>query len=478
MVNEVSQILVSSAPQVVLVVTCLWILLLAAASKGLARHSAFASTIVGLFLSFLLIVLSWGRSVSAPMIRLDHFSLSFQALTVIGALLTILLSWEFLRDEGLMGRLAEYCALLLLACVGAMFLVSATDLVTLFLSLDTLSLALYVLAGYASHRPYPTEAALKYLLLGAMASAFLAYGIAFLYGATGTTDIFQIATGLKDPSVYGSIGAGLFLIGLFFKIAFVPFHQWAPDVYEGSVTPVAAFMTTVPKVAALGAFFRVFSVALEETSVGRLSTEVLVLVSFLTMTLGNLSALPQTSVKRMLAYSSIAHAGYMALALLSKTKEAAVALFFYGLSYTLMTVGAFAVTQMVEEKGGRPATWQELTGLAYRDSVLGFCMAIFMAGLTGIPFTAGFWAKVIVFKVALEAQYVGLVVVAVLNTVVSAYYYLRIVWSLYETRNPSSAKEIRLWSGVKALILLCALWVLILGIVPALVLNLPNLALF
>ncbi len=461
----------ASAPQVVLIVDILWILILAAASGGRAKQSAFLSAILGLLICGVTIASSWGRPIafsspSGPVIRLDNFALCFHAITVIGALICLVSSYECLRDEALSGRMSEFCALILLACVGSMYLVSATDLVILFLSIDTVSLSLYVLTGFASRRPYPTEAALKYLLLGALASAFLVYGVAFLYGAYGTTNL----TGLTNPTaspVYAVIGLGLFLVGLFFKIAFVPFHQWAPDVYEGAISPVTAFMTTVPKVTALGAYFRFFPTALGAAHLSALSSDLLAVVSLLTMIVANLAALAQSGVKRMLAYSSIAHAGYMALSLFSGSRDASSALFFYSFSYTLMTAGAFAASQLVEEPGGRPASWQELTGLAYRHPLLGISIAVFMAGLTGIPFTAGFWAKVFVFKTAVEAHRMALVVVAVVATVVSAYYYLRVVWSLYETRFAPSQRQVRPWSLTQVAVALCALLVVLLGIVPS-----------
>ncbi len=462
----------ASRPQVMLAFWVLLLLLLSAVSKGHARQSAFGLSIVGLLLALAVIALSWETTTQAlldgaVMVQLDRFALAFHFLIVVGALLTLIASWEYLRDRGWLRRVSEYCALVLLACIGAMFLVSATDLVIVFLAVDTLSLALYVLTGYASDRPYPTEAALKYLLLGAMGSAFLVYGIAFVYGATGTTNLTQIGVIQPTNPLLLLTGLGLVMVGLAFKIALVPFHQWAPDVYDGALTPLAAFMATAPKVAVIASLFRVLESGFASAEVRPFWTLALSLLALLTMTVGNLAALPQRNIKRMLAYSSIAHAGYMVLAVLSLQEAGMTALVFYGFAYTFMTVGAFAVTQLVEKEGGVPAFLEEWQGLAHRYPALGWSMAIFMAGLTGIPFTAGFWGKFLAFRAALEAGYLWLVLAAVLNSVVSAFYYLRVVMGMFaqpptpQTRSPAP------WRLVNWVVVACALLVLALGVMPS-----------
>jgi NADH-quinone oxidoreductase subunit N len=457
--------------EAVLVVTALWVLLIAALSKGHSRESAVSSTLVGLLLSAVVAILSFGRSRhavfdGAMMLRLDNFALAFHLLFVLGALLTVGMAWDYLRERGWLRRISEFCALLLMACVGGMLLVSATDLLIVFLAIETLSLAQYVLTGYASDRPYPTEAALKYLLLGAMASAFLVYGIAFLYGATGTTNLTALRAMFVQQPTLLAIGLGLLLVGLAFKIALVPFHQWAPDAYDGALTPIAAFMATVPKVAAVGALLRVLSLGFSAEPVKSVWVTALAVIAVLTMTVGNLAALPQRNLKRMLAYSSVAHAGYMLLGVLALNEAGASGLIVYGFAYTLMTVGAFALLQLLERADGVPATLDEVMGLAHRHPALGWVMVIFMAGLTGIPFTAGFWAKLAVFKAALESGYLWLVVVAVLNSVVSAFYYLRAAMAMFAQSPTEQTRSVR-WERLGAsTVAFCALAVLLLGLLP------------
>jgi len=457
--------------EAVLVLWALFVLLLSAASKGRAYESAFRLTIVGLLLSLAVTVASWDFTAEATfdgatMVRLDRFALAFHFVILVGAFFSLVASWEYLRDRGLIRRVGEFCVLMLLACAGAMFLVSATDLVIVFLAIDTLSLALYVLTGYASDRPYPIEGALKFLLLGAMASAFLVYGIAFVYGASGTTNLLNLGRTLPTQPVMLSVGLGLLVVGLAFKIALVPFHQWAPDVYDGALTPLTAFMTTAPKVAAVAALFRVMEAGFSLPQIKPHWALLLSLLSVLTMTVGNLAALPQRNVKRMLAYSSIAHAGYMVMAVLALDEAGMTALVFYGVAYTLMTVGAFIATQLVEKENGAPAILDEWAGLAHKSPVLGWSMLVFMAGLTGIPFTAGFWAKFVTFKAALEAGYLWLVVVAVLNSVVSAFYYLRVAMLMFAQPPTPQTRSVAPWRLAGLVMVVCALAVVALGFMP------------
>ncbi len=457
--------------EAILVFWALLLLLLNAASKGRAHESAFRLTLVGLLVALAVTIASWEFTTEAMfdgavMVRLDKFALAFHFIILVGALLSLVSSWEYLRDRKLLWRVSEYCVLILLACSGAMFLVSATDLVIVFLAVDTFSLALYVLTGYASDQPYPIEGAIKYLLLGAMASAFLVYGIAFVYGASGTTNLLELGRTVPTQPVLLSTGLGLLIVGLAFKIALVPFHQWAPDVYDGALTPLTAFMTTAPKIAAIAALFRVMEAGFSIPPIKPHWTLPLSVLAVLTMTVGNLAALPQRNVKRMLAYSSIAHAGYMVMAVLALDEAGMTALVFYGLAYTLMTIGAFIATQLVEKENGAPALLDELAGLAHNNPALGWSMVVFMAGLTGIPFTAGFWAKFITFKAALEAGYLWLVIVAVLNSVVSAFYYLRVAMLMFAQPPTPETRTVAPWRLASLMMLVCAFAVLALGFMP------------
>lgn len=457
--------------EAILVLWALLLLLLSAASKGRAYESALRLSVIGLLMALAVTAASWEFTTEAVfdgaiMVRLDKFALAFHFVILVGALLSLVSSWEYLRDRGLLRRVSEYCVMVLLACAGAMFLVSATDLVIVFLAIDTLSLALYVLTGYASDQPYPVEGAIKYLLLGAMASAFLVYGIAFVYGATGTTNLLELGRSVPSQPILLSAGLGLLIVGLAFKIALVPFHQWAPDVYDGALTPLTAFMTTAPKVAAIAALFRVMEAGFSIPQVKSHWTILLSVLSVLTMTVGNLAALPQRNVKRMLAYSSIAHAGYMVMAVLALDEAGMAALVFYGFAYTLMTVGAFIATQLVEKENGAPALLDELAGLAHKNPTLGWSMVVFMAGLTGIPFTAGFWAKFVTFKAALEAGYLWLVIAAVLNSVVSAFYYLRVAMVMFAQPPKPETRTVAPWRLAILVMVVCAFAVLALGFMP------------
>jgi NADH-quinone oxidoreductase subunit N len=299
-----------------------------------------------------------------------------------------------------------------------------------------------------------------------MASAFLIYGIAFVYGAAGTTNLVTLSTtALQQPRLL-MIGLGLLVVGLAFKIALVPFHQWAPDAYDGALTPIAAFMATAPKAVAVAALFRVLALGFGAAPLQTVWSGALSAIAVLTMTLANLAALPQRNLKRMLAYSSIAHAGYMLLGVLALNEAGATALVVYGFAYTVMTVGAFGVLQLVERSDGAPAALDDVVGLAHRSPALGWAMLIFMASLTGIPFTAGFWAKFAVFRAALEAGYLWLVIVAVINSVVSAFYYLRAAMVMFAQAPTEWTRPIMPWRIGWGIVAVCALGVVLLGLMP------------
>jgi len=371
-------------------------------------------------------------------------------------------------------RHGEYYALLLLAAFGMMVLASATDLLTIFLGIETMSLSLYVLAGIRTERARSSEAALKYLLLGAFFTGFLLYGMALIYGATGgktnLADIAMAITRMGDaipPHLY--IGIGLVMVGLLFKVAAAPFHFWSPDVYQGAPTPVTAFMSAGPKAAAFVAFYRLFGWALPDLSA--VWTPVLWAVAALTMTVGNIIALAQQDIKRMLAYSSIAHAGYLLLAILAaaneNTREAAGAgLLFYLAAYYLMNIGAFTVAMLVSRaKPDGDYQLGDYQGLATSNPLLAAAMTLFMVSLSGIPPTAGFFAKLYVFSAAVKAGLVPLVVIAVLNSAVSVYYYLRIVVYMYMKPQPAPLK-LRVAPAMAAVLLICALGIAKFGILP------------
>jgi len=345
----------------------------------------------------------------------------------VAAALAILISLDYTVRLKVAG--GEYYGLLLLAAAGMMFLGSATHLMTIFLSIEILSIALYVLAGLNKSEPRSGEAALKYFLLGGFASAFLLYGMALIYGATGTTSL----TGIRVALVPGGsllsnpmllVGLGMLLIGFGFKVAAVPFHMWTPDVYQGSPTSVTAFMAAGAKAAGFAALLRLLVVVFPNW---QWFVPVCVL-AVLTMTWGNLAAIGQQNVKRMLAYSSIAHAGYILVGVAAGAGGVGPVLF-YLMAYTLMNIGAFAVLTALERAEGDPAgiTLDRLRGLFARKPWLAAAMTIFMLSLAGVPPLAGFLGKLYIFSAAIKAQVLWLAIVGVLNSAVSAYYYLRVI---------------------------------------------------
>ena len=373
----------------------------------------------------------------------------------------------------------EYFGLILFATSGMMLMAATRNLLMIFVGLEVFSLALYVLAGYLRARPEGNEASLKYFLLGSFASGFLLYGMALVYGATGSVDLIEIATRLhENPASRGAvflIGLGFMVVGLGFKVAAAPFYMWTPDVYEGAPTAVTAFMSVGPKAAAFAAFFRVFLSAGD--AAGSFDT-VLWVMAVLTMSLANLVAIWQSSVKRMLAYSSIAHAGYLMVALVvsrSSPELATSGFLYYMLVYVFMNMGAFCVLVLISnmrEDGGTQL--DNFAGLASFRPGLAAAMAIFMVSLSGLPPTGGFVAKFHVFSAALKGGYVWLTVIAVLNSVVAVYYYLRLVVVMY-MREPEGGATRRGphpgWSYALAALTLAVASTLQLGIFPSSVLD-------
>ena len=414
------------------------------------------------------------------MIAVDGFTTFLKVVLLGVAVLTTLMSRGYF--EGSSFRHGEYYALLLLTTIGMMVLAAATDLVTLFLGIETMSVGLYVLAGLRHDRPKSSEASLKYLLLGAFASGFLLYGMALLYGSTGgKTNFDEIAAaiarmGSETPGIMHA-GVGLIMIGLLFKVAAVPFHFWAPDVYQGAPTPVTAFMSAGPKAAAIAATIRLMGRALPDLSAAW--GPALWVVAALTMTVGNIIAISQKDVKRMLAYSSISHAGYLLLAALAASnsevrESAASGMLFYLAAYYLMNLGAFTVAILVS-RGTEKGDYQidDYQGLGGQKPMLALAMMVFMISLAGIPPTAGFFGKLFVFSAAVKAGYIWLVVIAVLNSVVSAFYYLRLVVFMYMKPQTAPAGSMRAPASA-IVIAFCALAIVALGLMPGGVRKLAN----
>ena len=390
------------------------------------------------YLSFAFVVLAFimASGASEPfttfsgMYAADGFTQFFKLIFLLGTGLTILISVRYAEDEKI--NHGEYYALLLFATVGMMFMAAGSDMMTIFMGLELLSVSLYVLAGYTRDRLVSNEAALKYFLLGAFASGFLLYGMAFVYGVTGHTQLREIAAAIShgpDNMLLLTVAAALMLVGLGFKIGIVPFHQWTPDVYQGSPIPVTAFMSAGPKAAGLAALLRVFYEGIVYLQVDW--TVWLSVLAVMTMTVGNIAALVQDDAKRMLAFSSIAHAGYAMLGIVAATNDGVSSVMYYMLVYTFMNIGAFGILALVARRNELKTNVSDFAALAYKNPLLAVVMTVLIFSLAGIPPMAGFLAKFYVFLAALKAGHPMLVLAAVVNSAIGIYYYLRFVVVMY-----------------------------------------------
>ena len=399
------------------------------------------------------------------MVVLDPFALFFNIVIGYATGLVILLSMDYIRREG--QEAGEFYILVLLSSLGMMLMASAGDLIIVFLGLETMSIALYVLTGFFRHRLEAGEASLKYFLMGAFASGFFLYGIALIFGATGSTNLDRIANAVaagagRDPML--AIGFGLLLVGFGFKISAVPFHMWAPDAYEGAPTSITAFIATGSKAAAFASLLRVLLTALRGAP---LDWPMLMWgMAAITMSVGNVVALAQQNLKRMLAYSSIAHVGYMLVGVVAGGSLGNGAVLFYLLVYTFTTAGAFGAILLLERNGREAVQLADYGGLATRHPVLAVALSVFLLSLIGIPPTAGFVGKFYLFGAAVKSGYVWLAVIGVLNSAVAAYYYLRLIVFMY-MREPEGAPTVMAPSFSGALALVVALWgVVQLGVAP------------
>jgi NADH-quinone oxidoreductase subunit N len=412
----------------------------------------------------------WNEETSGfgGVISLDRFSSFFCMVFLLGTGLVILLSSAYARREGV--ERGEYYALMLFCTSGAMLMASAVELITFFLGLELLSISLYVLSGFFRERRVSAEAAAKYFVLGAFASAFFLYGIALFYGAAGGTtyaalrETFGSAAFPYSHGLLALAASGLLLIGLVFKLGAVPFHMWIPDTYEGAPTTITAYMSVVSKAAAAAAFIRVFGASL--ASLQQDASVVLWVLAVATMTLGNVVALAQSNIKRMLAYSSIAHAGYLLVALTAAGQAGYSSVLFYVLSYVFMTLGAFGVVSLIRKGEDEALEISGYSGLAGRNGLLAAAMAVFMVSLSGIPPTAGFFAKFYVFSAAVKSGQVGLAVIGVLNSLVSVYFYMRIVFLMYMKEEAGPVQPSRSRAAWVALAV-CVLGTIVLGVAPS-----------
>src|SRR5262245_7825247 len=404
----------------------------------------------------------------SSLLIVDGFGTLFRVMVIVVGALTVFSSNPFLNREG--ANSGEYYALVLFSVVGQCVMVTANDLIMLFIGLEISSISSYVLAGFLRDDKRANESALKYFLLGSFATAFLLYGIALIYGATGSTNLSRIRAVISSGDLAPStmlvgIAAALMLVGFGFKISAAPFQMWAPDVYQGAPSPVTAFMSAGPKAAAFAVLLRVFLTAFEP--IGYTWAPLVWTSALLSMTIGNFAALAQSNVKRMLAYSSIAHAGYVLVGITARSEDGVAAAMFYLTAYVLMNIGAFAVVGHISGKGESYVRIEDLSGLGVRLPMTAASFSIFLLSLIGVPLTGGFFGKFYIFKAALESKLIWLAVLGLLNSAVAAYYYLRILVVMY-MQEPSEASESAepLSPGMGAALVLPALGTLILRILP------------
>jgi NADH-quinone oxidoreductase subunit N len=400
------------------------------------------------------------------MVQVDSFSIFFHFLVTTITAVVILTSYEYMQVQQI--RAGEYYGLILFGAVGMCLMSSAVELVLVFIALEISSISTYILAGFRRRAAISSEASVKYFLLGSFATAFFLYGIALMFGATGSTSLGAISQALRAQPipVLAYVALALMFVGLGFKVAAAPFHIWTPDVYEGAPSPVVGFMSTAPKAAVFAVLLRIM---FQINAPGRLW--LIWVVAALSMTLGNLGALVQDNVKRLLAYSSIAHAGYLLVAFAALPRTGIPAAMFYAAAYAATNVGAFAVVSHFASAGERYVTLEDYSGLGERSPILAATLTLFLLSLIGIPVTGGFFAKFYVFTAALQANLVGLVIIGVLNSALGAYYYLRVIVAMYmrEAREQPPLSSIP--AGLAAALIVNALATIYLGVLPGRVLD-------
>jgi NADH-quinone oxidoreductase subunit N len=412
----------------------------------------------------------------------DGYSLVLNLVFIITAALSVLISLGYLDQKNM--QRGEYYILLLFATSGMMLMGAATDLIIVFMGLEVMSIALYILAAFNRRQLASGEAGMKYFVLGAFASAFFLYGVAMLYGATGTTNLQEIGAwftpergNMRDSLAL--VGLGLVLVGFAFKVAAVPFQWWTPDVYHGAPTSVTAFMSVGAKAAGFAALIRLLMVSFSNAFT--LDWQIAVsILAFVTMTGGNLAALAQKDVKRMLAYSSIAHAGYILVGVAAGNTAGVTGVLFYLMAYAFMNIGAFAVITVLERRDAIGTAFGDYAGLGARKPLLALAMTFFMFSLTGIPPFVGFWGKLYVFGAAVEANMSWLAVVGMINSAISAFYYLAVVVQMYFRSAPEGAETIplNLNGPITVTLAVAAIVTIVLGVWPTPLVNLTSLGLF
>ncbi|MEW6128361.1 MAG: NADH-quinone oxidoreductase subunit N [Acidobacteriota bacterium] len=484
-------------PETILSIFAIGIMMVDAFSRRLERRVAGAISVIGYLAAAVAVLSLWnkdGEIAYSGMLITDHFRLFFSLISLIVGILIVLISLRWIDEENL--PKGEYFAMLLFASTGMLFMASANDLVMIFLGLEITSIATYVLCGYRRNDLRSNESAVKYFILGSFSTAFLLYGIAMLYGASYNATASPVATTnlllLKERIAAGAIstpamlyaGAAMMIVGFGFKVATAPFHIWSPDVYEGAPTPVTALLSTGSKASAFAAFARVFILTFAAAPILTTTnkwlgdfqttiTNVLIVMAILTMTVGNLVAIVQTNIKRMLAYSSIAHAGYALVGLAARDWRSVA---FYMLGYVIINIGAFGIIEIIARKGDKRTDIADYAGIGFKSVGLASLLSLFLLSLAGIPLTAGFMAKFLVFKSAwlqgsTNKLFYYLVVIGVINSAISWYYYLKVIVAMYFSPENKEYKKPVVATSLATALLLSALGTLYLGILPNSVLN-------
>jgi len=457
-------------PEIILVVSGMLLMVLDVVLRKQAREIYGHLSLVALVAALAGAVYAYSSPGPAfsGMIVADGFATFFRVLVIGVGILTVLSSYRYLNREG--AEPAEYHALLLLSIAGQCVMVSSSELIMIFIGLEISSISSYVLAGYLRDDKRANEAALKYFLLGSFATAFFLYGVAVIYGLTGSTYLAAIRVSLRGGNMapapmFAGVAMALMFVGLGFKVSAAPFQIWAPDVYQGAPAPVSAFLTTGPKAAAFAIFLRIFMTAFQPLVADWYWW--LWGAALLSMTIGNFAALTQSNVKRLLGYSSVAHAGYVLVALTAQSHVGTAAAMFYLAAYAFMNIGAFAVVAHLSGKGERFLAVDDFAGLAVKQPATAALLTIFLLSLIGVPLTGGFFGKFYIFRAALGSHLIWLTVLGLLNSAVAAYYYLRILVVMY-FRDPSEATaQIEpLPAGLRAALVIPALGTLFLGIFP------------
>ena len=458
-------------PEITLAACGMVLLVLGSFGRGISNRAAATGSLISLAVATLLVFWVQGKApvgqpILAGMFVLDNYAMFWKIVFLLATALTVLLSTRFMEEGGY--RAAEYYSLILLATTGMLFMASGFNLLSIWISLELMALSSYILAGYFKHEVRSNEAALKYFVLGALSSGLMLYGMSLIYGSTRTLSLAELPGRISVVAAEGNLLLGIgwimLAVGLFFKVSAVPFHVWTPDVYVGAPTPVTGYLAAASKAASFAILIRIFFQGL-----GPLVVDwqiIVAAVASLSMIWGNIAALTQTNVKRMLAYSSIAHAGYILLGVLAASESGLWAAMFYVFAYTFFTLGAFGTVILLERREYAGESLSDYAGLAQRAPVLAAVMLVFLLALTGIPPTGGFFGKVYLFAAVVEAGWMWVAVIGVLTSAISLYYYMGIVVQMYfkdsEANTPVPVRA----PVLGATLVLCAIVTVMLGIFP------------